>query len=70
MFTPEDEIDELHQELGRYCRRLHAAENAEGEWRLCSYVEVRKACARYKFQIARLERELAERQAALLEGGS
>ena len=60
MFTPEDEIDELHLELGRWHRRLHDAETAQGEWRLCSYVEVRKACGRYRFQIARLERQLTE----------
>ena len=64
MFTPEDEIDVLHEELGRWRRRLFDAERAAGEWRLCSYVEVQKACTRYRFQIARLERELAEAQAA------
>ncbi len=60
MFTPEDEIDELHHELGRWRRRLHDAERAAGDWRQCSYVEVQKACVRYRFQIGRLERQLAE----------
>ena len=63
MFTPEDEIDELHHELGRWRRRLHDAERAAGDWRQCSYVEVQKACTRYRFQIGRLERQLAERLA-------
>jgi hypothetical protein len=60
MFTPEDEVDEIHRELGRWRRRLHDAETSAGEWRQCSYVEVRKTIARCDFHIARLERALAE----------
>lgn len=59
MFTPEDEVDELHRELGRWRRRLHDAETASGEWRQCSYVEVQKTITRCRFHIGRLERALA-----------
>ena len=59
MFTPEDEIDELHHELGRWRRRLNDAERARYDGRGCDFAELDRTIGRCRFQIARLERELA-----------
>jgi len=61
MFTPEDELDELHREIGAARRRLHSLERApfEGRWTR-GVIEWEDACANQRQRIQLLERQLRE----------
>jgi hypothetical protein len=65
MFTPEDEIDVLHQELGRTRRRLFEKERAGFDHRVCDYLVWSDSLAAARARVRVLERELAEARAAL-----
>lgn len=64
MFSPEDELDVLHQELGQKRRRLESVERAprEGRWTRSDtdWVDVTEML---REEIAGLEREIAGAQA-------
>ena len=64
LYTPEDEIDVIHEDLGRYRRRLFDAERARHDGRGCDFVWLDKTILRCRVAIERLERELADAQAA------
>ena len=64
MFTPEDEIDELHRELGTARRRLDSIERAPKEGRWCrSKTDWLDAVETQRDRIGALERDLAGAQA-------
>lgn len=65
MFTPEDEVDVLHEELGRTRRRLFEKERAGFDHRVCDYLAWADSLAATRQRVAVLERELAEARAAL-----
>lgn len=65
MFTPEDEIDVLHQELGRARRALHEKERAPFDRRVCDFERWSDSLQAARNRVAYLERELAEAQAAV-----
>lgn len=65
MFTPEDEIDVLHHELGRARRHLYDLERAphEGRWTLDAAAWM-DACANQRQRVRVLEHDLAALVAA------
>lgn len=66
MFTPEDEVDVLHEELGRARRRLSEKERAPFDRRVCDPITWSDSLAAARRRVLVLERELAEAQAAVL----
>ena len=64
LYTPEDEIDAIHEELGRWRRRMVDAERARHDGRGCDWVQLDKTITRCRFHIDRLERALSEAQDA------
>ena len=71
MFTPEDEIDELHQDIGRARRHLDSLDRAASEGRMVNEPEHEAARRKATERVAALERELAEmyaEQIAAAEG--
>ena len=65
MFTPEDEVDVIHEELGRARRRLWEKERAPFDRRVCDPVRWSDSLQAVRNRVAVLERELTEAQAAL-----
>lgn len=67
MFTPEDEVDVIHAELGRARRLLWEKERAPFDRRVCDPITWSDSLAAARRRVLRLERDLAEAQAAVLE---
>jgi len=67
MFTPEDEIDVLHDELGRARRTLFEKERAPFDRRVCDPIRWEESLQAARNRVRVLERELADAQAALLD---
>ncbi len=71
VYTIEDEIDVLHEDLGRARRRYDDLVRARHDGRLVSEVELEQAIGRMADRVRVLERELAEacaEQVAAAEG--
>lgn len=64
MFTPEDEIDVLHQELGRARRALYEKERAPFDRRVCDVIRWSDSLQAARNRVDVLERDLAEAMAA------
>jgi len=64
MFTPEDEIDVLHHDLGQARRRLFHLEYAELEHRVTDKAWHELSLQQARRLVQRLERELGEALAA------
>ena len=59
LYTPEDEVDVLHEDLGRARRHLAELERAPTEGRIADEDEYLQELRRTRDRIAQLERELA-----------
>lgn len=71
VYTMEDEIDVLHEDLGRARRHLYDLERAEPDWRVCSPALHRNELLKARQRVQVLERELREacaEQIAAAEG--
>lgn len=60
VFTLEDEIDVLHEDLGRARRRLDSLERAPFESRVCDPEQHEASLRAARENVAELERELRE----------
>lgn len=58
MDAPEDEIDVLHEDLGKARRRLVSLERAPFEWRVADVGEYERSLVRARLEVRELEREL------------
>lgn len=67
MFTPEDEVDVIHEELGRARRRLWEKERAPFDRRVCDVQRWSDSLQAARNRVAFLERQLAEAQAAAVD---
>lgn len=59
MLTPEDELDVLHDDLGRARRRHDSLLRARSEWRATNETELDASIRRAAHTVKTLERELA-----------
>lgn len=60
VYTPEDELDVLHEDLGRARRRLADLERAPYDHRTCDPIKHGDTLAAARQRVAKLERELAK----------
>lgn len=63
MFTPEDELDVIHEDLGRARRALDLKERAPFEHRVADVDEYERSLAQARENVRELERELRVAQA-------